>query len=436
VKNLRTPLLQTLDLYVLKRFGVIYASNLASFTLLFVLVDAVTHFEDFAKTSTGLLDAFLACFRYYAALTPVVFCQILGPVVSVTSALFTVTACERSNEFVPILAAGRSLRRALAPILAAGVIISVAVFAIQEFYIPRSVGAIRDAIESREGRDIYRNVKHQDRNGNLIAFRRYDRFGRRAEGVVVLPVTPPGHPTDPARAHPTDPARGHPTDPARAHPTDPAPGHPTDPTPGHPNDTAPGAPPAAAGEHRSFIQARSAEWVPSSRSGEGRWLLRQGTVQEYDAASELVIHPPPGDQAPPRLYLEFAERDLETEMIPEDIELRKEETVYMSLKALERKIEVSPDQNAWIIKYYSRFAYPATNFTLILLGLPVIVFFANRNVFYGALVSVAISTSYFLVNSICQDLGIRGWLPPRAGAVLAPLLFTAAGATLYRALGR
>lgn len=375
----------TLDWYVLRRFLSIYLANLFSFTLLFVLIDALSHFESFVKNTDGLGAFLSACFKYYAAVTPVMFCQVLGPVVSVSAGLFAVTTFQRANEFVPILATGRSYQRTLVPVLLASLVICICVFVIQEAWIPRTVLAIREATESREGNKPDNNVKHLDiAHGNLVVLKKYDRFRLRAQGVLVLPVS------------------------------------------------------RRAG-NQILIQAESAEWKAPEFSGPGSipgyWLLQNGTAQEYDKDSKLVIHQPSKEWvgAKPKLFENFAERKLETDLIPADLEMEKAEgTFYLTLSQLSRKAETSPDQSVWIIKYFSRFAYASTNFVLILLGLPVIVYFGNRNIFFGALIAVAISSSYFVLNSVCQDFGIRGHIPARLGAGLAPIFFTSLGATLYR----
>jgi hypothetical protein len=172
-------------------------------------------------------------------------------------------------------------------------------------------------------------------------------------------------------------------------------------------------------------------------------------IQEYEPQGILLVPQVIPDPSPPAaapgtansvpqphtrksLVRPFATKRLETTMIPADIELRRDESVYMSLGDLLRKASVSLDQNGWYMKFFSRFAYPLTNFVLVLLGLPVIVHFGNRNIFFGAILAVLISTSYFVLNSVFQDMGIQGTIPVRLGAVLAPVLFTALGATLYR----
>jgi len=378
--------LTTLDVYILKRFLSIYAANLVSFTSVFVLIDSVTHFDDFIREQEGLGEILRHWFQYYSAITPVIFCQILGPVVSVSAGLFAVTTLQRSNEFTPMLATGRSYQRTLLPVLIASFAVSCAIFLVQELWIPRTVDSIREALESREGPSKDSNVKHLDTaNGNLLVLKEYERFARRAKGVLILPV-------------------------------------------------------ARAKGHQYLIQAKSAEWrvpeVASAGSLKDYWLLRDGSIQEYDEEGNLVIQPPPTEWegAYPALYKIFAERKLESNLFPEDIKLRREETVHMTLGELRRKAEISPDQNVWVIKYLSRFVYALTNFILVLLGLPVIVHFGNRNILFGAILAVIISTLYFVVNSVFQDFGIQGHISPRLGAGMGPLLFTALGATLYRGM--
>jgi lipopolysaccharide export LptBFGC system permease protein LptF len=379
------PTLQTLDRYLLKRFFSIYGANLLSFTVVFALIDALCNYEKLARDTGGFLEFLGSCFKYYTAIIPVIFCQILAPVITVSAGLFAVTTLQRNNEFAPILVAGRSYQRTLLPILHASIAVSLAVFLIQELWIPRTTSAIREVVEDREGVDIDRNVKHLDRHGNLIIFREYETYRRKARGILVLPVS-------------------------------------------------------RAGEGQFFIQAKSAEWrVPevTGRGGlGGYWLLTDGRVQEYDKDSRLVVREPPVEwpDGTPRLYETFVERKLDSDLIPEDIAVRRQETNYMSLGALRQKAATSPDQNLWTIKYLSRFVYAATNFILVLLGLPVVIHFGTRNILFGALLTLAICASYFVANSVCQDMGIQGHIPARLAAGLAPLGFTALGATMYRSL--
>lgn len=384
----KTPPLATLDLYVLHRFFGIYLACLSSFTLIFVLIDTVMRSDDFLRVRQGFAAAFRTWVSYYVGMTPVIFCQILGPIITVTAAIFTVTTLQRANEFTPMLATGRSYQRTLLPILAASLFVCAGVFLIQELWLPRSAASLRETVEVLDQRRLERDVKHLDQaTGQFIVFREYERFQRRASGVLVLPVF---------------------------------------------SSTA-----SLSGRGRQLlIHARSAEWreisTPVRGAPTGYWLLRDGSVQEWDEDFLSVVHPPSPQQenARPQLALPFVERKLETGMIPED--LGRREAGQMSLAQLRRKAETTPQHGVWAVRYYSRFAYAATNFILVLLGLPIIIAFANRNLIFGALIAVAIASAYFVVNSVCQDLGVRGRMSAALGGALAPLLFTALGATFYR----
>jgi len=372
--------LDTLDLYIVRRFLTIYAANLVCFNLLFALIDGLGHFRGFTEDRAAG-EAVVTFFGYYAAILPLIFCQILGPVCSVCAALFCVTTFERSNEFVPILASGRSHQRTLSPILAASLAITVGTFLVQELWIPRTVSAIRSAHESlRRGGD--ENVMFPDAyHGNLIVFATYDSFERTAGGVLVIPF--------PRRPGPAQ-----------------------------------------------FYRADKARWIepPAAEreASQGHWELQNGVVQEYGPDGLLVTQPPESEGGRPTLWREFERQPLKSTLWPQDIQHRSDEAVYMTLSELRHKADTSPDRSGWQTKYYSRFAYPLVNFVLVLLGLPVIIRFGSRNIFFGALVALAVSTSYFIANSICQDLSIDGVLPVRLGAGLAPIFFTALGATFYR----
>ncbi len=370
----------TLDRYVLGRFLGIYAANLLSFTLLFVLIDLVSNIERFQKNADGFGDFVAACFAYYTSIVPVIFCQILGPVVAVASAMFTVTLFQRSNEFVPVLAAGRSYQRTLLPILVASAVMSVGTFVIQEAWIPRTADAIRQALERKGRRVIFDDVKYRDaKHGNLIILKAYNRVHQSAdEGVLVLPVE-------------------------------------------------------KRGRSQYLIAARSMEWRTPEAEGDNYWLLRDVRVQEYDQAGRLVVQEPEGwEGAPPRLDRYFAERRLETSLTPEYIELLEEESVYMSLADLSRQIGDSPDSNRWLMKYMARFSAPATNFLLVLLGVPIIICFGNRNIFVGALAAIVVATLFLFFDSVFQEFGVRGHLPVRVSAWIVPSFFAALGLTFYR----
>jgi lipopolysaccharide export LptBFGC system permease protein LptF len=388
MKVLRRPLLwslsrklapQTLDRYVLRRFAFIYASTFAVFITLFILIDAIEHLDDLARDAGSIWSLLRRLFLKYWSALPLVFCKILGPVIALTAALFTATVFQRANELVPVLASGRSYRRFFAPLLACGALLSGITFLIQELWVPRTVEVSREVAQQLQKRMLLSNPKYLDNeNGILIALLTYSVPDRKGEGVTIYPVS-----------------RGRGRD--------------------------------------DYIRARSMVWVKPEISDQGYWLLRDGVVQEYDREGRLVARErPDGEGGPALLYDFFVERPLETTLIPQEFEASKE-VAYMSLEDLQHKVRDSGERR-WILELHSRFADPTGSFILLLLGLPLIVHFGGRNLFFGALVSACVAAAYYVGASLCADLALRGLLSPTLGAWLAPIAFTALGTTWMRHL--
>ncbi|MCH2585880.1 MAG: LptF/LptG family permease, partial [Planctomycetes bacterium] len=181
----------TLDLYILRIFLGVYVVNLLSFCLIFVLIDLVENLDNFNRQSGSLGELFSLMLRYYSINLPIVFCQVLGPIVCLTSGLFTITLLQRSNELIPVLANGRSYRRLFLPVLLAAGVISVGTYLVQDFWIPGTREAFREMASKRKGRLEARDLKYEDtQEGILILIRRYLVNEKRAEGVLVLPTSP------------------------------------------------------------------------------------------------------------------------------------------------------------------------------------------------------------------------------------------------------
>ncbi len=366
----------TLDAYVLGRFLLVYVANLFSFALIFVLLDLVENLDEFNKDTDGAGDFFGLLVRYYGVNLPIVFCQILGPIACLTSGLFTLTLFQRSNELVPMLANGRSYHRVFWPMIFAASMIALATFGVEELWIPRTRDVFREVSGKRGGKLETRDQKYRDPEREiLVVIPRYLIAAQRAEGVLVLP---------------TNPRKG----------------------------------------RDSIIRAASMEWVKPELEDEGYWLMRDGKMQTYEPLagtnrSRLVTMTQSGATDSSEKVIEtFIERRFETTLIPEDLEVREAQVVHMTLADLRRKIEESDDRG-WTMKYWSRIFHPANNVILLLLGLPVIVFFGTRNIFFGAVIAACVSTGFFVVVAFVQQLGSNGIVSPALGAALGPCFFLA-----------
>jgi len=327
-------------------------------------------------------------FRYYGVNLPIIFCQVLGPIVCLASGLFTLTMLQRSNELIPILANGRSYRRLFMPVLFAACLVSAGTFLIQDWWLPGTREAFSEMSSKRKGKVELRDLKYKDTQaGILVLIKRYLINEQRAEGVLVLP-TRPGRQPD------------------------------------------------------SVIQAGEMQWVQPSQ-GKGYWLMKRGWIARYEPfefsegapRSRLVTVPQPEvEGGADRLSESFIEQSLETVLIPGDLETREAQVAHMSLADLRRKMETDSTDRSWKGKYYSRLFHPVHNLILLLLGLPAVIYSGTSNIFFGAFLAACLGTAYFVLGAFCQELGAQGLLSPALGAVLGPLLFLALSLTWWRDL--
>lgn len=378
----------TLDLYILRIFLGVYVVNLLSFCLIFVLIDLVENLDNFNRQADSLGELFNLMFRYYGVNLPIIFCQVLGPIVCLASGLFTLTMLQRSNELIPILANGRSYRRLFMPVLFAACLVSVGTFFIQDRWLPGTREAFSEMSSKRKGKVEVRDLKYKDTQaGILILIKRYLINEQRAEGVLVLP-------------------------------------------------TRPGIKPD------SVIQATQMQWVQPSE-GRGYWLMKDGWIARYEPfefsegaprSRLVVVSQPEVVGGADRLSESFKEQSLETGLLPGDLEAREAQIAHMSLADLRRKMETEDSDRSWKGKYYSRIFHPVHNLVLLLLGLPAIIYSGTSNIFFGAFLAACLGTAYFVVGAFCQELGAQGLLSPALGAVLGPLLFLALSLTWWRDL--
>jgi lipopolysaccharide export LptBFGC system permease protein LptF len=367
-----------LDRYIAWRFLALYAANLLSFVILYVLVDSISQYSKLSEKAPSF-GAFLALWaKFYAAQVPIIFCRILGPVTAAASGTFVVTLFHRANEFTPVLSSGISLRRQTAPVLLLTWISVIGSAAVQELWIPGNREWIREAKALGRGRSEIDNVTHFDpKRRSLVLFRRYNIKTLNGREVVVQPLV--GH------------------------------------------------------VGRSLvIRAREGAWVEEP-GGQSHWVLRDGIIQEYDAQRNLV--PPPPENGVQRLFTQFDAKSLEEltgiDMLPGDLDDTESQEPYLWMSEILKKVQRSPDSVRWQVRLLSRFVDPLHAFILVLLGIPTILNRDTRNIFLSAIATMLVSALYFVSYIVLLNLGNRGFLSPGMAAGLAPLFFGALGATLY-----
>lgn len=143
-------MMRILDRYLLGTFVASLAVFTGALVVLFVTVDVTAKLGKFLA-----LDGFLGfLLEYYALRLPMILTYLL-PAVVLFAAMFTIIRLSRTNEILPVAAAGTSLRRLAAPFLVCAVLASWAMIAIDEYALPRVGKRIEetDHVLESEGSD-------------------------------------------------------------------------------------------------------------------------------------------------------------------------------------------------------------------------------------------------------------------------------------------
>jgi lipopolysaccharide export system permease protein len=342
---------------------------------LFLLLDLVGRLDKFLDARDELHAAGWtlggALLQFYAASVPLTILQV-APFVTVMGACLALVDLRRWNELYPMMEAGRSLVRILAPVIAFSAVLTAALVAAHDGLAPGAVRArirVEQAMEGADGRMARRLPHVRDGAGNAWSIEGWDP----AEKVVVG---------------------------ARA------------------------APFRALGRTWDLAEVTRMQW---RRGPDGRdaWIPEGGTL--YAPAAR------PGkaeSEAVP------AGRPFPTDLAPADIELAKisDELEGLSTGSLRRLRDRHPGLRYLTVLLHRRITVPLANLVLLLVGVPLVLRGQGASLFLSVLAALAVCAAYFVFDSVACDLGGRGVLPAGVATWLATIVFGAAGVTLLDAV--
>jgi lipopolysaccharide export system permease protein len=125
-----------LDRYLLRQFLQTFAICYLSLTGLYIVFDFFANSDEFVKWGERHGGMWAVMLPYYLCRSIFFFDRTVG-LLSLTSAMFTVTWIQRHNEMIALMAAGISRVRVVMPIIAAVAVISVIAAVNREVVIPR-----------------------------------------------------------------------------------------------------------------------------------------------------------------------------------------------------------------------------------------------------------------------------------------------------------
>lgn len=151
--------MKIIDRYLLSQFVKTFIICYLSLTGLYIVFHAFTNLEVFlrcADKAGGLARLMLTYYAYQAVL----FFDKTSALLTLISAMFTITWIQRHNELTALMAAGLSRARILKPIIIAAILFSLVATAVREFAIPGMANEL-----SRTPQDLLGDAAHDLKTG-------------------------------------------------------------------------------------------------------------------------------------------------------------------------------------------------------------------------------------------------------------------------------
>jgi lipopolysaccharide export system permease protein len=352
-----------------------YVVCLISLLSLYIVVDLFTNLEDFVEQregAIGLVSSLKHIGTYYGFRSAHIFDR-LCEVIILMAAAFTVAWMQRNNELVPLLSAGVSTRRVVAPILVtAGAMLCLSVIN-QEMIIPRIGNRLMNDRDDPQGeKDIVVQGAYEP-NGIHIEGRVASRKGMvvKEEFFVVIPETMGGDIIN--------------------------------------------------------LTAKEGRYVPPGNGRySGGWRLIGTTPPELENWQNPVLEwIDPGNY-----FLHTTEVDFDT------LTRSRSWYVFASTPRLYREL-CKPDSTRlapMAVLFHTRITRPILGFILVLAGLSIILRDQNRNIFLSAGFCVVLCGFFFVALFVCKSLGDNDYISPALSAWLPVLTIGPFSAVLFDAV--
>ncbi len=358
-----------------------YVFCLISLMGLFIVVDLFMNLEDFTAGRKDFAAVVKFISIYYGYKSFQIFNQLCESVI-LMAGMFTVAWMQRNNELLPLLSAGVSTRRVVAPVVCcASAMMALAVLN-QEFAMPNIDVFMLENRQNADGSKETNDVKGvYDMRGILISGKSAVKKDSLIKGFSAVI-------------------------------------------------------PAQTGRNTlTYIDAREAVYIPE-RDGDqrsGGWLLKQAKItgqQDWPADDEILK--PLGDES---YFLKTKDADLDTcvrvktwyQYLP----------TWQLLRELDRPGSSTQHANLAIV-FHTRLTRPLVGVILVVLGLSVILRDQNRNVFISTGLCLILCVIFFASIFACQYLGKEDfaatYVSPALASWLPVLIFGPFALVMYDAV--
>jgi lipopolysaccharide export system permease protein len=362
-------IVKLIDRQMIRGYFKSYAVCLASLLSLYVVVDLFTNLDDFTHHNQGLWASILRICTYYGYKISQIFDRLAEAIV-LLAAMFTVAWMQRNNEQMPLLSAGVSTRRIVAPILLCAFFMLGLTVVNQEFVIPRIADKLALDRDDPGGQKSVAVRAAYESNGIHIEG---DRAMRRDFTVVPFRCMIP----------------------------------------------------ETLGGTMIHLTALEAHYVPGPGPRQGGWELVGTRPADADAISGIL-----DVKDSYRYFLHTREVDFEAlTRNPNWFLLASTSQLHQELQRPE-----STRLASMAVLFHMRLTRPILGIVLVLLGLSVILRDQNRNVIVSSGMCLVLCGVFFATCYACKMLGDNEYINPALAAWLPVLFFGPHALVLFDAV--
>ncbi|HEV2420985.1 MAG TPA: LPS export ABC transporter permease LptF [Candidatus Acidoferrales bacterium] len=349
------------DQYVLGTFFYWIVLMLASFMILF---DAFTLFDllgDIAKNHIPIS----VVVNYFAHLLPMMVYQLL-PLAALVATLITLGLLAKNNEITAFRASGVSLFRLALPLILAGVLLSGAMFLLDDSILPyanQRQDALHDRIKGRPA-ETYFQPTHQwifGAHDNIYNYQLFDPDNNSFGGLNVFELNP------------------------------------------------------STFQIQRRIYANRAYWEPNLNS----WILEEGWVRDFSDSSVRSYTPFRVDS--------FAQVSEQPSYFKREV-FQYNQMNWWQLRSYIRNLQKAGFETSRLsVEWHKKIAFPLIATIIVFLAIPFSLLVGTRGAVGGIALAVGIGIAYWSIAALFEALGAVGQLPPFLAAWAPDAVFAFAG---------
>ena len=363
--------MKTMDRYLFANFIVSWGICFVSLVGLYVVIDLFANVDEFIEDHEGTLVFVRRTSKYYAIHSLEYFNR-LAPIITMIAAMITLASLHRHNELVALLAAGIPTVRALLPVLTgAGVMVALGV-ANREYLLPRFSEQLQRRHEDIEANRVLENVMRIDKDQILFKALEAHRENQRLVSVnVTLPTDIVGQIQE--------------------------------------------------------VQAPVAYYRRDDESGKMGWHLVKPNPVQIVRKTDKVKRVGPDDQDL-FIFSDVSFADM--------IRIRNWMN-FASTDALIAELQDNPSTNPQSIGslVHARLMQPVLNMLLVLMGVPFVLQWGTRHLYWSVAVCMVLSGLFFVVDAMAAYFAAYGYLDPMTAAWTPVFLFGPVAFAMFHRIG-